>query len=132
MAIDTQAIDVRNERLLTWARGHGNEFRGGEAADALGVKVQGIGPVLASLVRSGDLTMNMHGSTRMYAAEETVEETPTIDPDKLRDPEFETGLKDELSGYLTELTEESERIAARQQVVADEIGKVQAAIGELA
>jgi hypothetical protein len=133
MAVDTTVADARNERLLVWAREHGEEFRGGQAADALGVKVQGIGPVLASMVRAGDLTMSYHGSTRMYAvAEEQAEETPTIDPGKLSDPEFETGLKDELSGYLTELNVEKEQIASRQQVVEDEIDKVQAAIGKLA
>ena len=64
----------RNERLLVWARNHGEEFRGGQAADALGVKVQGIGPVLAAMVRKGELKMNYHGSTRMYAGGEVVEE----------------------------------------------------------
>ena len=77
--------NLRTERLLTWARSHGEEFRGQQAADMLGVKVQGIGPVLASMVRRGDLKMAYHGSTRMYAA---AEEGATTDGGELTNEEI--------------------------------------------
>jgi len=73
----------RNERLLTWAREHGEEFRGKEAADALGIKAQGIGPMLAAFVRKGDLKVGYHGSTRMYVAAEAEEDAGEMTNDEI-------------------------------------------------
>lgn len=126
MSIDTQATNDRNERVLTWAREHG-EFRGQQAADMLGVKVQGIGPVLSSMVRNGDLLMRVHGSTRMYVANEEQAEEDIIDIFG-----FEKGLKDELTTELGKLTEEAAQIDARRAEITINIARIEAGLKELA
>jgi hypothetical protein len=117
-----------NERLLLWAREHGEEFKGGAAASAMGVSGQGIGPVLASMVRSGDLTVSVHGSKRVYAA---AEETADV-PDDGTVSDFELDIKGQMSTRLTQLKEEDEAMAARKKVIDVEIERLTNAIGELA
>jgi DNA-binding MarR family transcriptional regulator len=48
---------ARVEAVTTWARERGGEFTGAEAAEALGMKQQGVGPVLAGMVRRGEATV---------------------------------------------------------------------------
>lgn len=59
----------RAAKLLAYARERGGEFTGREAADALGLTWQGIGPTLAGMARRGELTVrddpDAHG--RVYA-----------------------------------------------------------------
>jgi predicted transcriptional regulator len=125
MSLDTQATNDRNERLLVWAREHG-EFRGQQAADMLGVKVQGIGPVLSSMVRSGDLLMRVHGSTRMYVVAEEEPEQDIIDIHG-----FEGTLKTDLSNRLDKLNEEAAQIDARRAEITTETERLTAALDVL-
>jgi hypothetical protein len=46
--------NARVEKIIGWAREHGREFTGHEVADTLGVGVQGVGPILAGMVRRGE------------------------------------------------------------------------------
>jgi hypothetical protein len=124
VSVDTVTND-RNERLLVWAREHG-EFRGQQAADMLGVKVQGIGPVLSSMVRSGDLLMHVHGSTRMYVANDDEPEQDIIDIHG-----FESTLKTELTTELGKLTEEAAQIDARRAQITQDISRIEAGLKEL-
>jgi predicted transcriptional regulator len=127
MAIDTQTgTSDRNERLLAWALEHG-EFRGQQAADHLGVKVQGIGPVLSSMVRNGDLLVRVHGSTRLYVA--AAEEEPEQDIIDIHG--FESTLKTELTTELGKLTEEAAQIDARRAQITQDISRIEAGLKEL-
>jgi predicted ArsR family transcriptional regulator len=119
----------RATQLQQYAREHG-EFTGGEAAALLGVKPQGIGPVLAALVRSGDLIVNYHGSKRLYAAAEETTEQPPVNPDALTS-DFEDTLIRELGEEAEDLRIEHEKIIARQQMIEDERARIDAALAEL-
>jgi predicted ArsR family transcriptional regulator len=130
VSLDTQTND-RNERVLSWAREHG-EFRGKQAADMLGVKVQGIGPVLSSMVRNGELTLRVHGSQRFYSATEEQEaEAPPIDPDALQRPDFEITLVNDLVEQSKALSEEHDQIVARQAELVDQKARIDAALEHL-
>jgi hypothetical protein len=47
----------RVRRITAYARDHGGTFTGRDAAEAIGVPYQGIGPVLAGMVRRGEVTV---------------------------------------------------------------------------
>lgn len=57
----------RAEQVMAWARERGGEFVGAEAAAALGVTSQGIGPFLAAMARRGELTVRDTDTGRVYA-----------------------------------------------------------------
>lgn len=138
-----QVSSNRNERLLSWARGYGKEFRGKQAADVLGVKVQGIGPVLASMVRKGDLTVSYHGNTRMYV---TAEEDGTIDSnipteeigniasnsiiDGLKN-DFEDRREDIINTEIPTAEQELEHATAALKGLREELATVERTLAEL-
>jgi hypothetical protein len=57
---------ARVEKIKAWAEGRG-EFRGGDIADVIGVSPQRVGPILAGMVRRGELAANGAGKDRRYA-----------------------------------------------------------------
>jgi cell pole-organizing protein PopZ len=47
---------ARVEKITEWARERGGEFTGREAAQVLGMSHQGVGPIMAGMVRRGEAT----------------------------------------------------------------------------
>lgn len=59
----------RVERIRAFARANGGSFTGRQAADAIGMAFQGVGPVLAGMVRRGEATVaeaEQEGGPRIY------------------------------------------------------------------
>jgi hypothetical protein len=63
-----KATRERADAIVRFARGKGGEFTGREAADAMGIVWQGVGPTLAGMARRGELTVrDDEGGQRLYA-----------------------------------------------------------------
>jgi hypothetical protein len=56
-ARDKEAAANRVERIKEYARANGGTFTGRAAADHIGMAFQGVGPVLAGMVRRGEATV---------------------------------------------------------------------------
>jgi hypothetical protein len=54
---DKVASSERVAKIRDFARANGGKFTGREAADHIGMAFQGVGPVLAGMVRRGEATM---------------------------------------------------------------------------
>lgn len=61
----TDEAKARVEKITEWAKDRG-EFQGGDAAEAIGMNPQRIGPIIAGMVRRGELTANGAGKARRY------------------------------------------------------------------
>lgn len=115
---DTQPVetvtDNRADRILAWAREHGNEFKASEAADFLDVNTSSIGATLTAMVNAGKLTSYQRSYQRgEKRSKRKVYAIPTPLPDdirKLLKPEFVPGLKDDLLKRLNKLDAEANRI----------------------
>lgn len=55
----------RVEKIKAWARDRG-EFQGGEAAEVADLSPQRVGPILAGMVRRGELNAHGEGRERRY------------------------------------------------------------------
>lgn len=65
-----EASAERVRKILEYARGNGGDFTGRDAAEAVGMRYQGIGPVLAGMVRRGEVTVaesEDDGGPRVYS-----------------------------------------------------------------
>jgi|1185.fasta_scaffold01888_4 hypothetical protein len=65
---DKAASNERVANIKNYARANGGKFIGREAADHIGMAFQGIGPVLAGMVRRGEATVEEpeDGGPRVY------------------------------------------------------------------
>lgn len=55
----------KSKAIAEWARERG-DFTGKDAAEFLGIKTQGVGPVLAGMVRRGEATVREEDGSRIY------------------------------------------------------------------
>jgi len=63
---DQAAAAERIRKITEYARERGGEFTGRQAAEAIGMPFQGVGPVLAGMVRRGEATVDEVDGTRVY------------------------------------------------------------------
>lgn len=54
---DSAAVAERVQRVKDYARANGGKMTGRAAADSMGVPFQGMGPLLAGMVRRGEMTV---------------------------------------------------------------------------
>lgn len=60
------ASQRRVDRIMTWAKARDGEFTGADVAAMLEVNVQGVGPVLAGMVRREELQVREDGHARRF------------------------------------------------------------------
>lgn len=108
----------RSEKIAAWAREHGNEFRGQEVADFLGVEAQAVGPTLRSMVNAGTLYKTTKDGKTAYGANPVEQEAQ---------PEFIVNLKQSLTDRLAVLDAERSKLDEKLQAIDAEADKIIAA-----